>query len=72
MKNPSCRTCLFAGMEPVKEWAADGGWRNTCALWGKRRPGGCAGWQRDREDKMNATGPTSNEVRQAKERVNAE
>lgn len=49
-KLSGCKACLFAGMEPVKEWDVHGPMRWTCAVWGKPRRPRCGGWTEDRRE----------------------
>ena len=47
MGEKTCASCWFAGMD-LKTPDPHGPLRKTCMVLGKRRHGGCPGWEEDR------------------------
>ena len=50
MSERGCSNCWFAGMLLAQEHRPDGPLKRTCMVLGKRRKGGCPGWEEDRAD----------------------
>lgn len=72
MTRPSCRTCLFSGLEPATEadaWRQGGRFIRTCGL-GKRPAAvrtDCASWTRDPGEEAITPAALAHAVRCARE-----